>query len=643
MTSLAPDVDAAFKSLDSGELDRALEQFKACVDRRSPHSDEGRRARLGYGATLLKANRPQEAGDFFLEQKEGLPEYMLNAAIAFQRLKQPGKELIALARLLPRATEAHAQQMSRLLQLAKGQQAWAVAKEAARKLYTWFPGDVDIRVQLALMCRDSKCYEEAIPILLELLQAVKDDDHRRAGLHSCLAGVYKDVGQQTESLRHFRASYDAEPSSSGLSNLIMMSQYSHGVTLAQFYDTCAAYSRRYLRPLPKYVHPVADAYVEKAQLGLSIGFVSGDFTSHSLAHLLLEPFKRLKAVGPQHTFSVWNSREHREGDVFEKAYLDAVHFSHNIHGMDDAAAAKLIHDNHVDVLVDISGHTALNRLPVFGRRPSPVQAGWVCGMMTPAGVEDINYFFTDRFARPESAGGVCREKLFLLPSAYTYFPLQKPVPDVAPLPAEKNGYVSFGSLNNPCKLSPAVLSLWAECLREVPESVIKIKTFNKETGRQLQKFFADKGVAAHRVVPVLPLPSQTDVLRYYTTEIDIVLEPFPCAGCLTTAEAMWMGCPAVARVMDTFLSRQSVALLAYSQLEHLAAATDQAYVAQAVWLSADVKRLAEIRGGLRARLTASPIRDPVAVAQGVVSACEAAWVDWCASVAKRPPLPVALG
>lgn len=635
-----PDVDAAFALLEEGKIPQAQQAFSACVERRAAQSEAGQRARLGYGASLMASGDNEKAGVFFSELPGEVPEYLVNAALAFRRMHDEQRELRVLARLLPVCTHRYASNMVRLISHASACKSYALARDAARKLYEWHPSDTGMRLQLAVLCRDARSHEQAIPLLLELLEDLRDQPDKLTDVHACLAGVYKDIGNQRGALKHFRAAYDLRPSPSGLSNLIMMSQYSHGLSLADFYTTCREYSRRYLAPLPKYVHTPDRAASASAVLGLRIGFVSGDFTSHSLAHLLLEPFKQLKTAGPRHTFSLWNSREHNEKDPYERAYCQSMHFSHNIHGLSDEQVARLIHQHQIDVLVDISGHTALNRLPVFGYQPAPVQAGWVCGMMTPAGVDNINYFFTDKHIIPDDASSVCHERLICMPSAYTYFPL-RPAPDVREHPPyATSGTVSFGSLNNPCKLSPAVIRVWAGVLMSTPGSKIKIKTYNEATGKRLQMEFARYGVDASRVVPVLPLPNQEAVLRYYTDEIDIVLEPFPCAGCLTTAEAMWMGCPPVALSLDTFLSRQSVTLLRQAGLDDLVATSEEQYVKCATALASDMKRVARLRTEMRGRLSAAPVRNPLQVAQGVVQACESAWSDWCTKVSRRPAFPV---
>jgi predicted O-linked N-acetylglucosamine transferase (SPINDLY family) len=225
---------------------------------------------------------------------------------------------------------------------------------------------------------------------------------------------------------------------------------------------------------------------------------------------------------------------------------------------------------------------------------------------------------------------VCFEKLYNLPAAYCYFPLAN-APGIAPLPYESKGHISFGSFNNPCKLSDEVLDTWAEVVGRVPDSHIHIKVYSSATERYIKNRYAQKGISPNRVHAVYAFPRAEDLMAYYANNIDIVLDTWPCAGCLTSAEAMWMGCPVVTYYGDTFLHRQTWTILNQLGMPELGSDTLEGFVEAAVKLAEDHSRLGDIRKNLRHKMENAPIRDPLGMAKGIIASLEDAWVDWCRS------------
>jgi predicted O-linked N-acetylglucosamine transferase (SPINDLY family) len=619
------DLERAKQLSTEGQQDQAIELFRQLIEQRSQVND----AHLGIGVALLRKGQYREAGDYLRDCQVDVAEIHMNAALAYRQCQDEQEEWDALIRVVQTRQRVHEEPYRRLAQWAVGRKIWPAAYEALMLLSEMNTEDLPIVLQLANTCKEMRRLGQAVTYYLNAYHRLEDED-QRTSLHFILAGLYKDMGQQAQAYQHFQQAYQRSPSPGSCSNLIMAAQYTHGVDLQSFYKLCQEYSARFLQYKRHHQHDLDRLDPDRIDTGLTIGFVSGDFVAHSLTNLLLEPFRRFKDLAPQHRFICYSSREQEREDQYSEAYKQAVHDWRCIHGLTDEQAAQQIVDDRVDILIDLAGHTGYNRLPIFGYKPAPVQAGWVSGMMTPSALETINYFMTDQWIRPECADEICQERLFNLPAAYTYFPLTTDVP-VQDLPADRNQYLTFGSFNNPCKIHDQTIDTWSRCLQAVPNSRMHIKVYTKATEQHIQRQMAQNGVSSDRLQFVYNLPTTADVMRYYTSQIDLVLDTWPCAGCLTSAEALWMGCPVVTLLGQTFLHRQTWTLCCQLGLEDLAAQDLDQYVQAAKDWASDLDRLREFRRTIRDRMEQAPVRDPQAVGQGVIDACHYFWTDWCDS------------
>ena len=592
--------------------------------------EDAANAHLVHGLSLLEEKRYESAGDYFIGCGVRDSGIYINASIAYQKAGLEAKEMSALYMLLSLPYGDHDTFYRKLARWAIESKRPHIARRALLGSYLINSDDIAIIQALATACKDDKQYRQALPFCREAL-ARATNDSERAGFHAIMAGAYKDLGEQQLAREHFQTSFELSKSPTALSNLIMFMQYTDGVSLEEFYHYCRVYSQRFLRHLPRYQFDESRMRPERLETGLHIAFVSGDLVAHSLANLIVEPIRRLKSMGSQHTYTCYSSRPADAEDRISTIYKDTLDNWVCVHGMDDATVAQRIYDDGVDILIELAGHTAYNRLPVFGYKPAPVQVGWVSGMMTPSALETIPYFFTDQWMRPPSAERVCSERLIDLPAAYTYFPITE-APAVADLPADTNGHITFGSFNNPCKISDHVVDVWAAAMRVTPTSHMHIKVYGIDHERKLRKQFLARGITGDRLQFVYSLPKSSDVMAYYTEKIDVVLDTFPCAGCLTSAEALWMGVPVMTLVGDTFLYRQTWTILNQIGLhERLAAFSDTEFAEKVKDLCAYENRgaLRDMRRTLRGRMEFAPIRQPEMLTQGLLDGFALMWREQC--------------
>jgi predicted O-linked N-acetylglucosamine transferase (SPINDLY family) len=353
---------------------------------------------------------------------------------------------------------------------------------------------------------------------------------------------------------------------------------------------------------------------------MKIGYVSGDFRRHSVANFLLPVFRN----HDRSAFEIYcYSNNPRNDDVTERLTAVADHWR-RITGLDDDAAAKMIAEDKIDILVDLSGHTDGNRLSLFTRRPAPTQVTWL-GYPGSTGVEAIGFRLVDEVSDPagDSDRHYCERLIRLDHGFLCYAPIDGATALVARAPG--NGRIRFGSFNNPAKLSPATLDVWGKLLDTVDgaELVLKGRPFaDPDVRRLLLRRFEDRGIAEQRVVLLDHIPSPAAHMAAYG-EIDIGLDPFPYNGTTTTCEALWMGVPVITLLGDRHSGRVGASLLSQVGLEDLIASNEENYVRLAAELAADAPRRADLRATLRDRMAASPLCDE----PGFTRRLEAAYLE----------------
>jgi predicted O-linked N-acetylglucosamine transferase (SPINDLY family) len=300
----------------------------------------------------------------------------------------------------------------------------------------------------------------------------------------------------------------------------------------------------------------------------------------------------------------------------------------NTIGVSDARLAEMIREDEVDILVDLAMHTAGNRLPVFARRPAPVQVTWL-GYPGSTGLRSIDYRLTDpRMEPPGEEPAWSAERPVRLPDCWCCYQPADESPGIHALPASSADGVTFGSLNNFTKVHDGVLALWARVLMAVEESRLVMLCPEGRARDRVRAFFEARGIAKERVELVGFLPRREYLSLYQ--RIDIGLDPFPFNGMTTTCDALWMGTPVLTLPGEMPASRAGLSLLSSVGLAEFAASSEERYVRLAVELARDLPRLADLRATMRARMLASPLMDAPRFARNVESAYRSMWQAWCA-------------
>jgi predicted O-linked N-acetylglucosamine transferase (SPINDLY family) len=298
-------------------------------------------------------------------------------------------------------------------------------------------------------------------------------------------------------------------------------------------------------------------------------------------------------------------------------------------GLSDENLAQQIREDGIDILIDLSGHTAHNRLPMFAWKPAPIQVSWL-GYFATTGVTAIDYLIADPWTLPESEEANFTENIWRLPETRLCFTPPDVDMEITPLPALSNGHLTFACFNNLTKMNDTVVALWARILAAVPTSrlFLKSKQLREASVRQsVVDRFAAHGIDSERLI-LEGLSPRAEYLATYQ-RVDIALDPFPYTGGTTSVEALWMGVPVLTLAGECFLSRQGVGLLMNAGLPEWIAADADDYVARAVSHASDLQRLAALRNGLRQQVLASPVFDAQRFAHHFETALRGMWKKWC--------------
>jgi predicted O-linked N-acetylglucosamine transferase (SPINDLY family) len=440
-----------------------------------------------------------------------------------------------------------------------------------------------------------------------------------------LAVALRDQGKPHEAVACFRQALAISPRNATVhSNLIYSILYdtTDAEVIAQ---ELRKWNDLHARPLAATIK--AHVHNRDPERRLRVGYVSADFAGHA-ASFFIEPLLSAHDHAVVEVF-LYSNAVLSEGDLRRLQEMSDV--CRNIVGLSDEAVADLISKDGIDILVDLSCHTAGNRLLVFARKPAPVQVAYGGTSLT-TGLATMDYRLTDEHQYPRDSQEWSSEELVRLrPCPSSYRPPEES-PPVSPLPADTNGHVTFASFNNVAKVTPAVVSLWSRILHLAPTSrlMLKDKTFADEAQRaRYRGLFRDNGIEGARI-ELLPRTPLADYLALYGC-VDMALDPFPYNGCTTTCESLWMGVPVITLAGDLANGRVGVTLLSYVGLRRLIATTQEDYVRIAVELANNRRELAALRAELRPRMAASPLCNAKAVAKTVEEAYRKMWRRWCRS------------
>ncbi|MGO9919094.1 MAG: tetratricopeptide repeat protein [Isosphaeraceae bacterium] len=453
------------------------------------------------------------------------------------------------------------------------------------------------------------CYRRALELKPDYAEAYNN-----------LGNAFKDQGDLDQAIACHRRALELKPDYAvAHSNLLYTLHYCQGVTLASLAEAHAGYNRQHAVPL--YRAEERAVKIRDAGDPPRLGFISPDLGRHPVGFFLVRVLESLRQE--QHETICYSDRIIKD-DLSHRLQAAATGWR-DVNGLSDERLAEQVRADEIDILFDLAGHTAHNRLLVFARKPAPIQISWI-GYVGTTGLQVMDYILADRYEIPPDGERYYCEPVLRMPHGYVCYDPPSYAHPVSHLPALERRYVTFGSINNPAKIGPGVVEVWARILHRLPEArlVLKYKGMDEPAlAGRLTSLFAAGGIDGSRLEFLGKSPHPDSLAHYH--RIDIALDPFPYNGGLTTCEALWMGVPVITWPSETFAGRHSLSHLSSVGLTQTIARDADEYVELAVSLANDLPRLAAMRAGLRDQMAESPLCDGPRFAADLMSVLYDVW------------------
>ncbi|MBF0426203.1 MAG: tetratricopeptide repeat protein [Magnetococcales bacterium] len=641
--------------LHKGAVDEAITLIERCLTL----SPERTPLRLQLADTLLVQKRPAAAAHHFQEilrrePQHAIATYHLGLARQGEGRLEEAIALLRRARTLPEAESGPI--LASLGAALRAQGDLAAAESCYRAAIDQEPNDPQRHNTLGLLLQEMGRTQEAIETLSTLvanhprmamawnnLGILFRQEGALEGAEMCyhtalrldpnlfvaennLAVVLGDMGRVEEAVATCRRALALDPTSAAThSNLILNLHYLPTSDAATLLAECRAYNAQHVAP---FVIANPDHCRDRdPHRPLRIGYLSPDFKQHPVGFF----WQPVLAAHDRRQFAIHAYSGVGRGDWLTRLLEGAVDCWRPVKGLDDPTLARLISADRIDILVELSGHTDGNRLPLLARRPASIQITGG-GHYNTTGVAVIDYLLCDPHHAPPGSEVEFSETPLRLPDDYICYAPPPYAPPVTPLPALTNGCITFGCFNNPIKVTAEVIAVWAEVLRRVPGSCLRMRARGLGdvlTRDRFLKQFHDHGIDGSRLELAGALPHPGLLAAYGA--IDIALDPFPYSGGLTTLEALWMGVPVVTLTGKTFCGRHSTSHLHNAGLPQFVTGTREAYVDTIVRLADNREALARLRAGLRAQMARSPLCDGVRYTRNLEAAYRRVWQQWCRS------------
>jgi protein O-GlcNAc transferase len=452
--------------------------------------------------------------------------------------------------------------------------------------------------------------DQAIPIARRAVEATPAEPLP----HANLGNLFFKTGQVEPAIAEFRQATALHRAHSDL----LWAMHFLPCDPDELFQEHLRWSRQHARRFSGDIHPHPNN--RDPDRRLRIGYISPDFRRHSVAFFL----EKLFAHHDAKQVEIFCYSDVATPDAETGKLQNSAHHWRNIRGIPDAAAAGQIRADKIDILIDLTGHTANSRLLLFAQKPAPIQATYL-GYPDTTGLPTMDYRITDSHADPEGKSDQrATEKLIRLPHSFLCYS----APPEAPPPKRDPGPITFGSFNNIAKLSPMIIQLWSKILQQTPGSKLILKNagLSQPAAREnLAKRFSENGIPPERLELLGYRADTAEHLALYN-RIDITLDTFPYHGTATTCESLWMGVPVVTLAGEIHASRVGASLLNAVGLLNWIAHTPQEYVKIAT--SRAIENSTEARQKLRQEMLASPLMDGESFAQEMETAYRDMWHRW---------------
>jgi len=454
-----------------------------------------------------------------------------------------------------------------------------------------------------------------------------------ANVHSQLGRLYSRTGRVEKGIASYQRAAFLQPSKAEhVQRLAYWSNYSDKHDQQSNFHLATLWAQKAHPDHLQGSNTWRDANPDKP---LKIGFISADFCAHAVSFFITPLLKHLN----RDDFRIYSYSDVAQPDDITKEIQSYCDVWHNAFQQSDELLSAQIGADQLDILFDLSGHSANNRLGIFAENNAPIQISWL-GYPSTTGLKSINYRITDQFADPYSdaneeqkvnASSHFSEELIRMENCFLTFSPYEDSPDVKALSPQSKKPIRFGSFNNLAKISNSTIDAWANVLHTVPDSTLYIKRqqLKSEAAKNhLIQAFELRGIDQERLILKTSKAKIKDHLKEYNS-VDIALDTFPYNGTTTTFEALWMGTPVVTLSGTTHASRVSASILKNLGQGQLVANNAEEFVEIASSLASDRNKLSKLSKSLRDMLENSTLLDHQAFADEFGSIVRQKWAYWC--------------
>ena len=602
---------------EKGMLDEAIAAYHRAIALSPGYAD----AFNSLGTALKQQGKLTEAIAAYqqaLSLRSNSPQAYYNLAGAMRAVGNADQEIAAYQQAIaqrPQYPDAYNNLGNALEEKGRADEA-IVAYRAALSGRSNFPEAYNnlgnVLLQTGKPDEAIECYRQALALRSDYAEA-----------HNNLGNALKETARHEEALASYRqaAQISSEPRMAG--NVLCLMHYLSRFGPREIYDAHSEWNDRYVRPLAGSLGSHANDRSKDRRL--RIGYISPDFREHPVGRFM----QPLLANHDHGQFEIVCYADLHFEDAITANLRRGADVWRNTVAQNDEQLARLVREDRIDILIDLTMHLQGSRLLAFARKPAPVQVTYLAYCST-TGLETIDYRLSDPYLDPAGVDeSLYSEKTVRLPRTYWCYPPPADSPDVTPPPARGNGYVTFGCMNNYSKVSAETFDWWLRLLREVPASRLIL---HSHEGSHRQAAW-DRMKAAGLDPQRLRFEAFAPLGRYLQTynKIDVALDPYPYCGGTTSCDAAWMGVPIVSLRGQTAVSRGGLSILSNLGLGELVASDADAYVRIGSELAGDLPRLETLRGSLRERLKSSPLMDGRQFARDVEAAYRTMWHAWCDS------------
>ncbi len=635
---------------EKGELTKAASIYRDILNKYPTHID----SLVNLSAIVYNKN-PQESLNLLrtarkIDPDNGSVHFNLGNLLQRHGFRQKAiQEFREVIRLQPQNAEAY----FRLGVLFSEGGKLSDALFCYQKAFQLKPGDVRILNNLTEVLNRQGKYEEAELMAKKTLELNPD----LVEAHGNLGNVYKKQGNYKKAEAHFKEALKLDPKQAKVlyhlgATLLFSNRHKEAAEHLrgaveidpEFYQSHSSlvYALNYIEePSQQEVFEEHKQWGEQHSLGVQeegwpwiertperkirVGFVSPDFKAHVVALFIQQLFKNYD----KSQFEFYGYAEVENPDGYTSTFMGLLDGWRSTIGVPDQEVYQTIKNDQIDILIDLAGHTAGNRLKILSMKPAPIQVSYL-GYINTTGLNEIDYRFCDAYVNPPETQQYYTEELIHLPDSFTCYEPIDPSPPVAETPGLTNGYITFGCFNNTNKLTPGTIRVWSELLKQLPSAKLLLKSSHLNDPLTIERFkaqFLNQGVNEEQLV----FEGSSEIYDYLATynKIDIALDPFPHNGGTTSHDVLWMGVPMISLEGDRYVSRFGVSILNNLGYPEWVASSEKEYINKAIALASDTDLLNTIRLGLREKMRASPLCDGVQFSRNFEQTLKSIWKEFC--------------